>query len=234
MKVRKLNYTQFKIEKQKILSVVREWQKTDKEFYAQNYSRLHNSDLHYHWSESVRDMINFLEKDIQEKDDSKFEKNDFAFFIAEDDDIQGIALGSGPCTYRGYSNEFFGISGTFFEINEMIIAASSMLSRCYPIEDKVSHKRIGKELLKAVVNHVSTLDKPYPISARPHYNNNTAHEFFEKNLFKLGCGSMGHSYTLKVGDFVYIDQKIHKENIANKITLVIDDYQSPRPCSKNS
>ena len=62
-----MNYTQFKIEKQKILSVVREWQKTDKEFYVQNYSRLHNSDLHYHWSESVRDMINFLEKRIFKK-----------------------------------------------------------------------------------------------------------------------------------------------------------------------
>ncbi|WP_454781884.1 hypothetical protein [Legionella sp. WA2022007384] len=56
-------------------------------------------------------MINFLEKDISEEENSNFEKNEFAFFIAED---EGIALGYGPSTYRSYSNEFFGISGTFF------------------------------------------------------------------------------------------------------------------------
>ncbi|HAT6978756.1 TPA: hypothetical protein JAN54_10780 [Legionella pneumophila] len=227
MNVRKLNYAQFKLEKQKILSLMREWQKTANEFFDQNYSRLSNPDLHHHWCESVSDMIKFLEKNIPEKDESNFEKNDFAFFIAEDVDIQGIALGSGPCTYRGYSNEFFGISGTFFEIEDIIISAASMLSRCYLVEKEGAHKRIGKELLKAVVDHVSTLNKPYPISARPHYNNRTAHDFFEKNLFELGCGSMEHSYTLKVTDFVNINKNIHKELIANKSTLVIEDYQSP-------
>lgn len=227
MNVRKLNYAQFKLEKQKILSLMCEWQKTDNEFFHQNYSRLYNSDLHNYWRESVRDMINFLEKKISEKDDSNFEKSDFSFFIAEDGDIQGIALGIGPCTYRAYSNEFFGISGTFFEIKDMIISASSMLSRCFPIEGDVSHKRIGKELLKAVVNHVSTLDKSYPISARPHYNNQTAHDFFGKNLFGLACGSMGHSFTLKVADFVHINKNIHKELIANQSTVVVEDYQPP-------
>ncbi|VEB35569.1 hypothetical protein [Legionella cherrii] len=226
MKVRKLNYPQFKLEKQKILSLMREWQKTANEFFEQNYSRLSNSDLHYHWRESVRDMIIFLEKDIPENDERNFEKNDFAFFIAEDDDIQGIALGSGPHTYRSNSNEFFGIRGTFFEIEEMIISAPSMLSRCYSIEGEGAHKRIGKELLKAVVDHVSTLDNPYPISARPHYNNRTAHDFFEKNLFELECGSIGHSYRLKVANFVNIDKNIHQELMANKSTVVIEDYES--------
>ena len=229
MKVRKLNYAQFKLEKQNLLSLVREWQKTDNEFFDQNYSKLYNSDLHYYWCESVQDMINFLEKDISEAKDLNFEKNECVFFIAEDDDIQGIALGYEPSTYRGYTNEFFGISGTFFEIKDMMISPTSMISRCYSIEEEeeedVPHKKIGKELLKAVVDHVNTLDRSYPISARPNYNNQTAKDFFEKNLFELGCDSMGHRYTLKVANFVHIDKNIHKEVVTNMNTLVIEDYQ---------
>jgi hypothetical protein len=237
MKIRILNYAQFLTEKQKILSVVRAWQKIDNEFFDQCYSKLTNSGLRYHWTESVKAMIEFLEKDIPEKDGNNFEKNGFSFFIAEDDGddadadadaedsiIEGIALGSGIRTYGGYSITLFGTSGTFFEIKDMIIGASSMLPRCYPIENKVPPKRIGKELLKAIVNHLSTQDTPYPILARPHHNNETAHNFFEKYLFKLDCGSIGHSFTLNVADFIYIDQ-VHKEKIKDKDILVIEDYQ---------
>ncbi|MBI2785919.1 MAG: hypothetical protein HYX60_06290, partial [Legionella longbeachae] len=193
MKIRKLDYTQFKIEKQKILSMMREWKQTEKEFSMLNYAKKHNSDLSYHWGHSVKDMIKYLEKDILETEDCSYAKNDFAFFIAEEDGIQGIALAAGPYTYRGYSTDFFGVSGTYFEIKEIMISASSMISRCYPIEDKMPHKEIGKELLKAIVNHASSLNKLYPILARPHYNNKTAHKFFEKHFFELDCGSMGHS-----------------------------------------
>ncbi|STX29945.1 Uncharacterised protein [Legionella beliardensis] len=229
MKVRKLSYAQFKVEKQKILAIVRGWENTYKEFFDKNYSIMHNSDLRYHWRESIVDMINFLEKNITEQTGSNLEKNGFALFIAEDDNenIQGMALGGGLRTYGGYSNTFFGMSGTFYEIKEMIISASSMLSRCYQAEDKVLHKSIGKELLKAIINHVQTQAIPYPIAARPHHSNEIAHKFFEKYLFTLGCGSLGHSYTLNVAEFGYIDQSHHKECIASTTVVVFDDYKSP-------
>jgi hypothetical protein len=227
MNVTKLNYAQFKVEKQKILSLVREWQRTDEEFFDQNYSIVCNSDLRYHWKESVIDMITFLEKNIPEEEEPNFEKGRFSFFIAEDEEgIQGIALGIGPCTLQGYSVTLFGISGTFFEIKDMLIARAAMHSRCYSIKDKVPHKSIGKELLKALVNHVNTLDKPYPILARPHHNNRIAHDFFENHLFRLECGSIGHSYILKVADFVRVP-KAHKEHLGNKRVLIIEDYEVP-------
>lgn len=229
MKVRKLNYEQLKAEKSKILSLMLKWQKTYKEFFDLNYAKASNLDLRYHWNESVSDMIEFLQKDIPEQDECRYATNGFAFFIAEDDDneVLGIALGGGISTYRGFANQLFGISGTFFRIEEMVISVSAMLPRCFRIEEIVPHRRIGKELLKAVVNHVNTLEKQYPISVCPHYNNKNAHEFFEKNLFTLGCGSMGHSYALKIADFEHINKNIHKERIAGKNTFVIDDYKSP-------
>jgi hypothetical protein len=221
MKIRKLNETLFKSEKQKILSVILEWKESyriDVEGMVKKLG-LRNatwfakepSELLGNWWESMNDMINFLEKN-QEK-----YPHGFTFFIAENDEdntIQGIAMGYGPQKYGGHCNSIFGIkAGTYFKIQEIMVSEPHIFARGFHTlyNYNASHQRIGKALLQAVVHHVNNLDKPYPISSQPHPGNDHAREFFSKNFFKSDSGSMGCSYVLEVSDFASFAQNSHDE-----------------------
>ncbi|CEK11815.1 hypothetical protein [Legionella hackeliae] len=195
MKIRKLSYSEFEAEKQNVLAVLLEWQKMQEEHTSKNLFKSTNSNLLYHWKESVKDMIAYLKKEISNEGAIRFKKNGFCFLIAEEnDEIQGMALGVGLCTYKSQANEFFGASGLYFDISDMLISASCMLSRCYPQETEQAHKRVGKELLKAMVNHVSSMEKPCRVLARPHFNNEIAQQFFAKYLFQESGGFLGYSF----------------------------------------
>ncbi len=134
-------------------------------------------------------------------------------------------LGGGICTYKSQANEFFGAMGRYFEISEMLISASCMLSRCYPQEENLqAHKQVGKELLIAMVDHVNSLGKQCRVLARPHFNNETAKQFFSKHLFKQSGGCIGYSYTLEIEHFKWIAKARHRELIAKEYTWLIEDY----------
>ncbi|WED43513.1 hypothetical protein [Legionella cardiaca] len=233
MKIRKLSYPEFEAEKQNLLAVLLEWQKMEKEYTSKNLFKSTNSNLLYHWKESVKDMVDFLKKNISEESVSRYKKNGFCFLIAEEDEeIQGIALGGGIRTYNWEANNFFGASGMYFEISEMLISASCMLSRCYPQETQ-THKRVGKELLIAMVNHVSSMEKPYRVLGRPHFNNESAKQFFAKHLFQQSGGFLGYSYTLEVEHFKLIGKSMSRELIARENIWLIEDYdagEKKSPC----
>ena len=227
MKIRKLNYSEFEVEKQNLLTVLLEWQKKQEEHTSKNPFKSTNYNLLHHWRESVNDMVAYLKKDISREGACRFKKNGFCFLIAEDEkEIQGVALGSGICTYQSQANEFFGANGMYFEISDMLISASCMLSRCYPQETEQAHKRVGKELLLTMVNHVSSMEKPCRVLGRPHFNNEIAKQFFAKHRFQQSGGFLGYSYTLEVDHFKWIDKTMSRERIATESIWLIEDYDA--------
>jgi hypothetical protein len=244
MEVRKLNYAEFLLEKQKILELVSEWEKEAKDKHNEKAKELiknnsffsdsltKNRSISYQfWSDSLMDMKSFLKKELSKEAGEELEKNGFAFFIAHSNGaVKGIALLDGIHNFTDQANEFFGVKlGSQYEVQDIIISASSMIDRYYPAKDKLDNTvlRTEKELIKSIVQHVRGFGEPKPIIVRPHFQDDYSATFFTNNAFQRNCGAFGISFTLEVNAFPYINNTTQIEKIAGNDVLVIENYSHP-------
>lgn len=223
MKIRSLDFDQFRLEKNQIADKLKEWQLVVKSYFAKNYKTCTDAGSIHFWESAVNNLIEYYQVEFNESDIAAYKSASFRLFLIEDQELEGIAFGRLK-DYNHKADTFFGIRvGMGFEIDEMFVSPDNLLSRCFPIEPKHPQKHVERALLLGTIDFLKTMNPVYPIVVRPENSDKWTEQFLENNLFVGRGGAFGMSYKLESGKFDIVANS-RQESIGENSVLIIDDY----------